>query len=166
MVQQDCTHLPCKGGARHYSEEGWDFWVAGRQNGMAVAKRSMSSFAALRIKKQNQWTIQLQAQLEAVVQRHQINEQRLDQIWLFGSRARGDWDGYSDTDLVVVAEHQAQAERWVDRLIDAGVAADLVAMDRKAWQRLPNHDSAIWRAVARDAIPLLGKCPTSRSASK
>ena len=150
----------------HYLAGAWDFLVAGRQNGTADAKRSMSSFAALRIKKQNQWTIQLQAQLDAVVQQHQINEQWLDQIWLFGSRARGDWDGYSDTDLVVVAEHQAQAERWVDRLIDAGVAADLVAMDRKAWQRLPNHDSAIWRAVARDAIPLLGKCPTAGSASK
>ena len=40
----------------------------------------MSSFAALRIKKQNQWTIQLQSQLEAVVQQHQINEHRPDQI--------------------------------------------------------------------------------------
>ena len=36
-----------------------------------------------------------------------------------------------------VAEDQAQAERWVDRLIDAGVAADLVAMDRTAWQSSP-----------------------------
>ena len=100
------------------------------------------------------------------MQQHQINEQRPDQIWLFGSRARGDWDGYSDTDLVVVAEHQAQAERWVDRLIDAGIAADVIAMDRTAWQKLPNHDSAIWRAVARDAILLLGKCPTARSVSR
>ena len=126
----------------------------------------MSSFSALRIKKQNQWTTQLQSQLDAVVQQHQINEQRPDQIWLFGSRARGDWDGYSDTDLVVVTEHQAQAERWVDRLIDAGVAADLVAMDRTAWQKLLHHDSAIWRAVARDAIPLLGECPAARSVSR
>ena len=131
----------------HYLAGAWDFLVAGRQNGTADAKRSMSSFAALRIKKQNQWTIQLQAQLEAVVQQHQINEQWLDQIWLFGSRARGDWDGYSDTDLVVVAEHQVQAARWVDHWIDAGVVADVIAMDRKAWQKLPNHDSAIWRAV-------------------
>ena len=150
----------------HCLEGAWDFLAPGRQNGTADAKSSMSSFAALRIKKQNQWTIQLQTQLEAVVQQHQINEQRPDQIWLFGSRARGDWDGYSDTDLVVVAEDQAQAERWVDRLIDAGIAADVIAMDRTAWQKLPNHDSAIWRAVARDAIPLLGKCPTARSASK
>lgn len=126
----------------------------------------MSGFAALRIKKQNQWIIQLPSHLEAVVQQHQINEPLPDQIWLFGSRARGDWDGYSDTDLVVVAEHQAQAEHWVDHLINAGVAADLVAMDRTAWQKLPNHESAIWRAVARDAIPLLGKRPTARSASR
>jgi predicted nucleotidyltransferase len=28
---------------------------------------------------------------------------RPDQVWLFGSRARGDWDGLSDVDLLVVA---------------------------------------------------------------
>ena len=66
----------------------------------------------------------------------------------------------------MVAEHQAQAEHWVDRLINAGVAADLVAMDRIAWQKLPNHDLVIWLAVARDAIPLLGECPIDRSASR
>ena len=108
----------------------------------------------------------MQAQLDAVVQQHQTNKQRPDQIWLFGSRARVDWDGYSNTDLVVVAEHQAQAERWVDRFIDAGIIADVIAMDRTAWQKLPNHDSAICRALARDAILLLDKCPTASSASR
>ncbi|MDA7623058.1 nucleotidyltransferase domain-containing protein [bacterium] len=73
----------------------------------------MASFAALRIEKQNQWSTQLPFQLEDVVQQHQINEPLLDQIWLFGSTARGDWDGYPDTDLVVIAEHQAQAEHWL-----------------------------------------------------
>ena len=133
---------------------------------MARVRRNMSSFAALRMEKEIQWTIQLRSQLEAVVQSHRIHEQQPDQIWLFGSRARGDWDGYSDTDLVVVAEHQAQAERWVDHLMDAGVAADVIAMDRTAWQKLPNHDSAIWRAVARDAIPLLGENPFARAPLK
>lgn len=51
----------------HFLAGAWDFLVAGRQNGTADAKRSMFGFAALRIKKQNQWTIQLQAQLEVVV---------------------------------------------------------------------------------------------------
>ena len=75
----------------------------------------------------------MRSQLEAVVQNYQMIDQQPDQIWLFGSRARGDWDGYSDTDLVVVAEHQVQAARWVDHWIDAGVVADVIAMDRKAW---------------------------------
>ena len=66
---------------------------------------NLSSFAALRIEKEKQWTIQLRYQLDAVVQNHQMIDQQPDQIWLFGSRARGNWDGYSDTDLVVVAEH-------------------------------------------------------------
>jgi predicted nucleotidyltransferase len=78
-----------------------------------------------------------------------------DQIWLFGSRARGDWDGWSDTDLLVVAAEQAVAERWADRLVAAGFAGDVIAMDRARWQALPSHASAIWRAVAREAIPLL-----------
>jgi predicted nucleotidyltransferase len=33
------------------------------------------------------------------------------EIYLFGSRARGDWDGYSDVDLLVVADVQASAQR-------------------------------------------------------
>jgi predicted nucleotidyltransferase len=32
-------------------------------------------------------------------------------VWLFGSRARGDWDGLSDTDLLVEAEAGELAER-------------------------------------------------------
>lgn len=31
-----------------------------------------------------------------------------DQIYLFGSRARGDWDGLSDTDLLVVSASKAE----------------------------------------------------------
>ena len=32
------------------------------------------------------------------------------EVWLFGSRARGDWDGRSDTDLLVVADSQELAD--------------------------------------------------------
>ncbi|MDA7623057.1 hypothetical protein N8645_00840 [bacterium] len=46
------------------------------------------------------------------------------------------------------------------------MAADLVAMDRTAWQKLSNHDTAIWRAVTRDAIPMLSKSPKAKSASR
>ena len=42
------------------------------------------------------------------------------EVWLFGSRARGDWDGRSDTDLLVVADSQEVADRLADALLDAG----------------------------------------------
>jgi hypothetical protein len=47
------------------------------------------------------------------------------------------------------------AERWAERLVDAGLGGDVIAMDRARWQALPSHASAIWRAVAQEAIPLL-----------
>ena len=141
------TYLPWQGEVLHGSEGCSEFFENGSQNGNVHAVGNLSSFVALRIEKEKQWTIQLRYQLDAVVQNHQMIDQQPDQIWLFGSRARGNWDGYSDTDLVVVAEHQVQAARWVDHWIDAEVVADVIAMDRKAWQKLPNHDSAIWGAV-------------------
>ena len=81
--------------------------------------------------------------------------QSAPQVYLFGSRARGDWDGLSDTDLIVVSDTKAQAEEWADRLLDSGIAQDVIGMDRDAWAQLPHHPSVIWRQVARDAMPLL-----------
>jgi len=40
-------------------------------------------------------------------------------VWLFGSLARGDWDGFSDIDLLVVGTNQDAAERAADQLIAA-----------------------------------------------
>ena len=40
-------------------------------------------------------------------------------VWLFGSLARGDWDGFSDIDLLVVAANQDAAERAADQLMEA-----------------------------------------------
>ena len=76
-------------------------------------------------------------------------------MYLFGSRATGDWDGLSDTYLLVVSETKAEAEEWADRLLDSGIAQDVIGMDRDAWVQLPQHPSVIWRLVARDAMPLL-----------
>ena len=47
----------------------------------------MTSFQDLRQRRHAQWLTELK-----------------QQIYLFGSRARGDWDGLSDTDLLVVAD--------------------------------------------------------------
>jgi len=127
----------------------------GRMAMASSASGPMTSFAALRAEQQTRWLEQLRCRCRELLQQSASPGGRPDQIWLFGSRARGDWDGWSDTDLLVVAAEQAVAERWADRLIDAGVGGDVIAMDRARWQALPSHASAIWGAVAREAIPLL-----------
>jgi uncharacterized protein len=55
------------------------------------------------------------------------------EVWLFGSRARGDWDGRSDTDLLVVADSQEVADGLADALLDAGCGADVIALSRASW---------------------------------
>lgn len=85
--------------------------------------------------------------------------ERPDQIYLFGSRARGDWDGLSDTDLLVVAANKHLADTWVDQLLDSGFAEDVIGLDREAWAQLPQSNSVVWRNAAKVAIPLLAEVP-------
>jgi len=116
----------------------------------------ITSFQMLRQQRHARWLGDLKERINSLLARPtQAECVTPDQIYLFGSRARGDWDGHSDTDLLVVAENQADAEQWVDQLLDKGLAQDAIALDRKAWKELPNHPSVIWRNAVRDALPLL-----------
>ena len=47
-------------------------------------------------------------------------------VVLFGSRARGDFDGHSDVDLIAVGTTQQDAEAVADALADAGKSAGKV----------------------------------------
>jgi hypothetical protein len=76
------------------------------------------------------------------------------EVHLFGSRARGDWDGYSDTDLLVVAEAAEQAERVADRLREAGVGDDVLALGSSRWDSMAGSDSPYWRAIRAQAVCL------------
>ena len=113
----------------------------------------MTSFSQLRQQRHGAWLAELKRQLGEVLEAGP--ERRPEQIYLFGSRARGDWDGLSDTDLLVVGACKSDAELWVNLLLDRGLAQDVIGMDQEAWIQLPDHPSAIWRGVARDAQPLL-----------
>jgi predicted nucleotidyltransferase len=75
-------------------------------------------------------------------------------VWLFGSLARGDWDGYSDTDLLVVAPDPAAAERWADQLREALVGDDVLAVSSERWQAMADSPSPHWRAIRRQALQL------------
>ena len=58
----------------------------------------MTSFQDLRQRRHAQWLTELKQQIQSIVESQAKPPQ---QIYLFGSRARGDWDGLSDTDLLV-----------------------------------------------------------------
>jgi len=118
----------------------------------------MTSFQDLRQRRHAQWLTELKQQIQSIVESQAKPPQ---QIYLFGSRARGDLHGLSDTDLLVVAHSKGEAEHWADQLLDGGLAQDVIGLDQEAWHRhnLPNHPSVILRHVARDAQPLLEAGP-------
>jgi predicted nucleotidyltransferase len=67
---------------------------------------------------------------------------------------QGDWDGFSDTDLLVVAANQDAAERAADQLIEALVGDDLLTIDQERWQAMAISPSPHWRATRAQAIRL------------
>ncbi|MFN5119181.1 MAG: nucleotidyltransferase domain-containing protein [Cyanobacteriota bacterium] len=75
-------------------------------------------------------------------------------VWLFGSLARGDWDGFSDTDLLMVAPDAAEAEQWADQLRQALVGDDVIAVASERWQGMVDSPSPHWRAIRRQALQL------------
>ncbi len=116
-------------------------------------------FEILRQQRHAAWLADLTIRLEQLVASSDSAETGPLEILLFGSRARGDWDGLSDTDLLVVAADKQQASLWVDRLLDAGVAQDVVAFDETSWQELGASPSPYWRSVKAQAISLLHQGP-------
>jgi predicted nucleotidyltransferase len=124
-----------------------------------AAAPSHTPFEILRQQRHAAWLADLTTRLEQLVASLTSADRGPLEILLFGSRARGDWDGLSDTDLLVVAAEKQQASLWVDRLLDAGVAQDVVAFDQTSWQALSSSPSPYWRSVKSQAIPLLHRGP-------
>ena len=77
------------------------------------------------------------------------------EVWLFGSRARGDWDGRSDTDLLVVADSQEVADGLADALLDVCCGADVIALSRASWDAMATSESPHWRSIDKQARQLL-----------
>ena len=114
-----------------------------------------SPIEVLRQQRHARWLEDLVGKLRGLVASQPLSADQQLHILLFGSRARGDWDGYSDTDLLVVAPQQEEADLWADRLLDAGLAEDVVPLDQRRWQGMATSASPHWRAVKAQAISLL-----------
>ncbi|MGB5135659.1 MAG: nucleotidyltransferase domain-containing protein [Prochlorococcaceae cyanobacterium] len=109
----------------------------------------MLNLASLRDHRRSALLEALRQGSEAAVAGHPGSE-----VWLFGSLARGDWDAYSDVDLLAIAHSQATAEALADDLLAAHLGDDVLALTSEHWQRLKASDDPYWRAIGRDALRL------------
>ncbi|MCP9915860.1 nucleotidyltransferase domain-containing protein [Cyanobium sp. ATX 6F1] len=120
---------------------------------MPISTRS--TFAKLREGVQERFEVALRERVQASLEATPLEPGGGVEVLLFGSRARGDWDGCSDTDLLVVADTQVQADGVADALLDAGLGADVIALSRGRWQAMARGDSPHWRRIFREARPLV-----------
>ena len=78
-----------------------------------------------------------------------------EQIYLFGSKARGDWGPNSDFDLLVVVPDDAPSERHESTLAyktlrGTGVAADVLVMNRSTFDSRLHVVASLPATVARE----------------
>jgi hypothetical protein len=128
-----------------------------------VASQNLSTLQKLRQEVQQRFEADLlervQGALAAAVSDGDAGAAKSYEVWLFGSRARGDWDGRSDTDLLVVADSQEIADGLADALLDASCGADVIALSRHSWQAMATSDSPHWRSIHQQARQLLSAQP-------
>lgn len=110
-----------------------------------MGRNVLSPLERLRRRRHERWLEALQQQLAETLVEVPCR------VWLFGSRARGDWDGYSDTDLLVEADCAQLAERAANQLRSALVGDDVLALDHRQWQAMADSPSPHWRAIQAQA---------------
>jgi predicted nucleotidyltransferase len=128
-----------------------------------MGSQNLSTLQRLRQGVQNRFEADLlkrvQKSLAAAASGRDVLDATSYEVWLFGSRARGDWDGRSDTDLLVVADSQEVADRLADALLDAGCGADVIALSRASWDAKATSESPHWRSIHQQARQLLSVRP-------
>jgi HEPN domain-containing protein len=93
------------------------------QRCQGVGMAAVTRFQALRQQRHAQWLTELKQRIDQLLTSSPPGGTvRTDQIYLFGSRERGDWDGISDTDLLVLAESRTAAEQSLKAaLLELGI---------------------------------------------
>ena len=108
-----------------------------------------STVSAIRRRKRDARISLLRQQASALLMDHPNAD-----LWLFGSWARGDWDAFSDVDLLAIAPSRGEANRLADAILNGGIADDVLALTAQEWQDRRTGDDPYWRAIGRDALRL------------
>jgi len=77
---------------------------------------------------------------------------RIEAIWLYGSRARGEADALSDVDVAVLARRDLDAAAlWDAQIAWTTLAVETLGTDEVAVQALNRLPTAVRHAILRDA---------------
>lgn len=109
----------------------------------------MPSLATIREQRRSERLAALRQGSSAVLSSYPGGE-----VWLFGSLARGDWDAFSDVDLLAIAPTKAGCDALANALLDARLGDDVLALTCERWDQLRRGNDPYWRAIGRDALRL------------
>lgn len=87
-------------------------------------------------------------------------EDNLVELWLFGSKARGDFGPNSDIDLLVIVSELPSEVEWeiyemaADYSLEYDVLFNIHILDSAAWEKQAHWRDTLWREVKRDGLAL------------
>jgi predicted nucleotidyltransferase len=115
--------------------------------------------AAAMIKLGHPVPVDVEALLPCVVQALSRDD-RIEALWLFGSRARNEADSLSDVDLAVLARADLDRSALWDAMLEwTGVATEALRTDEVCLQVLNRLSVAVRDAILRDARLLWSRSP-------
>lgn len=91
--------------------------------------------------------------------------EELCHLWLFGSKARGDFNADSDVDLLIVLHNLNPERRGIIRRMAARISLDFDTLlnthilDKARWDKIVRYQDTLWREIQRDGISLLEGTP-------
>ncbi|MBI4815846.1 MAG: HEPN domain-containing protein [Deltaproteobacteria bacterium] len=95
--------------------------------------------------------------------RHVVERTRPEQVWVFGSRARGDATTTSDWDLLLVLPDDSsddsldQAKAWDTCARDAPEPVDIVPVRRGEFETMRRFAGSLCRTVALEGVQVYGE---------
>ena len=120
---------------------------------------ALSTLARIRQKRHLDWLAEMRRQVQKLGARCVADGVGIEAVLLFGSRARGDFDGRSDVDLIAVGTTPSDAEAVADALAEAHLGDDLIALSLEDWQGKARSTHPTWRSIHAEAIPLFERQP-------
>ena len=122
-----------------------------RTNTMSEYEAKSRSIKELKAKKHHEKLSLLRASVKEIVHREKMEPQF---VILFGSYARGDFNGFSDVDLIVVDHNRDQAERLACSIQEQGLADDVLTLNSEEWSQKKKSDSFFWKSILQESICL------------